>query len=282
MLAIILMFSASAAEADNRDLWEQLNSDYRYKVLTLRRFYEGDHLRFLSDGKLLGDASVGPWTLNGRVEVKELRVKGALIEIKARRVQIAFASSGGADVAPVDVLTTLDRLSGKQREQLEKSLRKNEVTIEIELPRGEPNEDEISTAMHAVFLMPGESMFESVPVYWRSYFAKLEDRPSSAPVPEGQIYRPGRSGVKSPRAIYNRDPEYSEAARRAKYQGTGVLSLVVDASGTTRDIQVQRPLGLGLDERAVEAISTWRFDPAEKDGMPVAAMVNVEVSFHLY
>jgi len=88
--------------------------------------------------------------------------------------------------------------------------------------------------------------------------------------------------VIAPREIYNPDPEYSEEARKAKQQGTVVLSLIVDADGRPRDIHVVRPLGMGLDEKAVEALRKWRFEPGRKGGIPVAMQVNVEVSFRLY
>ncbi len=97
----------------------------------------------------------------------------------------------------------------------------------------------------------------------------------------GGAYRVG-GGVSGPTAIYSPDPEYSEEARKAKFQGTCVLWLVVGADGKPRDIRVARTLGLGLDEKAIEAVKTWRFEPGKKDGKPVATMVNVEVTFHLY
>jgi protein TonB len=97
----------------------------------------------------------------------------------------------------------------------------------------------------------------------------------------GGAFRVG-GGVSAPKAIYSPDPEYSEEARKAKYQGTCVLWLVVGPDGKPRDIRVQRTLGLGLDEKAIEAVKTWRFEPALKDGKPVAVQINVEVSFRLY
>jgi len=89
-------------------------------------------------------------------------------------------------------------------------------------------------------------------------------------------------GVSAPRPIYSPDTEYSEEARKAKYQGTCVLWLVVGPDGHPRDIKVARTLGLGLDEKAIEAVKTWKFEPAMKDGKPVAVQINVEVSFRLY
>jgi protein TonB len=97
----------------------------------------------------------------------------------------------------------------------------------------------------------------------------------------GGVFRVG-GGVSAPKAIYSPDPEYSEEARKAKYQGTCVLWLIVGPDGRPRDMRVSRTLGLGLDEKAIEAVKTWRFEPAMKDGRPVAVQINVEVSFRLY
>ena len=94
-------------------------------------------------------------------------------------------------------------------------------------------------------------------------------------------YRVG-GGVSAPRALYAPDPEYSEEARKAKYQGTVVLWVVVGPDGKPRDIRVQRSLGLGLDEKAVEAVRQWKFEPAKMNGNPVAVQINVEVNFRLY
>src|SRR5690348_13199158 len=97
----------------------------------------------------------------------------------------------------------------------------------------------------------------------------------------GGPYRVG-GGVSAPRALYAPDPEYSEEARKAKYQGTVVLLVVVGPDGKPHDIRVHRSLGLGLDEKAVEAVRQWKFEPARKDGAPVAVQINVEVNFRLY
>ena len=97
----------------------------------------------------------------------------------------------------------------------------------------------------------------------------------------GGVFRVG-GGVSAPRPVFTPDPEYSEEARKAKYQGTCVLWLIVGPDGKPRDIKVARTLGLGLDEKAIEAVKQWKFEPAMKDGKPVAVQINVEVSFRLY
>ncbi len=97
----------------------------------------------------------------------------------------------------------------------------------------------------------------------------------------GGPYRVG-GGVSAPRAIFTPEPEYSEEARKAKYQGTVVLLVIVAPDGRVHDIRVQRSLGLGLDENAVKTVRTWRFEPARKDGQPVAVQMGIEVNFRLF
>jgi TonB family protein len=91
----------------------------------------------------------------------------------------------------------------------------------------------------------------------------------------GELFRVG-PGIKAPRAVCAPDPEYTEEARLDLCQGSIMLGVVIAADGTTRSVWVVQSLGKGLDERAVKAVSTWRFAPAIKDGEPVAVLVNVE------
>ena len=104
--------------------------------------------------------------------------------------------------------------------------------------------------------------------------------PGSGAGTGGGVYKIG-GGVSSPVPIFKPEPEYSEEARKAKYQGSVLLSIVIQADGTTSNIRVIRPLGLGLDEKAIEAVTKWRFKPSLKDGRPVAVSANVEVNFRL-
>jgi TonB family protein len=97
----------------------------------------------------------------------------------------------------------------------------------------------------------------------------------------GGVFRPGR-GVTPPRPIYSPDPEFSEEARKAKYQGTCTLMIVVATDGRPTNIRVVNSLGMGLDEKAIETVRTWRFEPGQKDGHPVNVEMAVEVDFHLY
>jgi TonB family protein len=89
------------------------------------------------------------------------------------------------------------------------------------------------------------------------------------------------AGVTAPQLLHKVEPEYSEEARKAKYQGTVVLYIEVDATGHATKIHVQRSLGLGLDEKAIEAVKKWTFLPGKLNGKPVTVPATVEVNFRL-
>jgi TonB family protein len=96
------------------------------------------------------------------------------------------------------------------------------------------------------------------------------------------IYQPGRGGVGFPACVYCPDAKYSDAARKAKFQGLVVLSIVVMPDGRAAKIEVVSGPGLGLDEEAVRAVSSWRFKPAlGADHKPVATRIAIELQFRL-
>ncbi len=80
----------------------------------------------------------------------------------------------------------------------------------------------------------------------------------------------GRGIFTAPVLLVKTEPAYSEEARKGKVQGTVILVVEIDANGRPRDIRVRRPLGFGLEERAVEAVGSWRFRPAYRNGKPVS------------
>lgn len=97
----------------------------------------------------------------------------------------------------------------------------------------------------------------------------------------GDVFRVG-GDVSPPSVIYKVDPEYSDEARNARHSGTVVLSIIVDTEGKARAIHVIKTLGMGLDEKAVEAVQKWKFHPAMKGLTPVNVRATVEVNFRLW
>jgi TonB family protein len=98
----------------------------------------------------------------------------------------------------------------------------------------------------------------------------------------GGLYHVG-GGVSAPVPLNSVEAEFSDEARRAKYQGVCLISLIVDAQGNPQNPRVVRALGMGLDEKALEAVKKYKFKPAMKEGRtPVPVMITVEVNFRLY
>ena len=90
-----------------------------------------------------------------------------------------------------------------------------------------------------------------------------------------------RHRITPPQLIYKVEPEFSEEARKAKYSGIVELAIEVDTNGHARAFRVLRSPGLGLDQKAIEAVTQWRFKPGYQDGKPVVTTATIEVTFHL-
>jgi protein TonB len=89
-------------------------------------------------------------------------------------------------------------------------------------------------------------------------------------------------GVSQPKVIYQVEPEFSEEARKAKFMGVPTVSIIVDQHGIPQNVHILRGVGMGLDEKAVEAVKLWRFKPALENGKPVPVYLNIEVNFEIF
>ena len=96
------------------------------------------------------------------------------------------------------------------------------------------------------------------------------------------VYEKFAKGVTPPKPVYQPNPEYAESARRKKIQGEVQLLMIVTAEGTVRDATVTQSLDKDLDKKALEAVAKWKFQPATKDGKPVAIYIAASVQFHMY
>jgi TonB family protein len=276
---VLLLIALAVSRAWARDdVTEKLKTDYQGKTLTLRHFYQGNHLVFQSNGELTGRATIGPWTVNGQISITSIEVHDHTVKIRGRRVCLAFDPKA----KPFrDVVRLLQESEGDGQKKMVDAFLAKGVKIDVQLTSDHPGLMETAGAMNAVFLTSGESLRDFVPDYWQSYFSEIEGKSKPADRVTEPTYAVGH-GVSPPRATSSPNPDFSEEARLAKYQGTTTLSMIVDSSGQVRDLAILSPLGLGLDERAVAAVSTWKFKPAMKEGQPVAVKIAVEVDFHLY
>jgi TonB family protein len=274
----LLLVSAQATE-----IKEQLKAEYQNKVLTQRHFYQGSKLQFDSNGQVMGDATLGPWTVDAQLNIKGIHLHDRLLQQKGQRVQLVLDPKT-KQMKNVIGMSSGDPLSKEFRQFGSKTWRKFEksanVEVDLSLVSTPQDEKEVASAVNTVFLSPEDDLADFVPDSWKSFVSKREGKSPTPKVPDS-VYKVGH-GVSAPRAVYAPDPECSGPARVSGFQGTLVLWLIVTPEGSTRDIRLAKPLGLGLDENAVETVSTWKFEPAPSDGIPVAVQINVEVTFRLY
>jgi TonB family protein len=304
-LVAVALLTSTVAQAS--DLERHLRDQYRGKILLLRGFYSGERLRYDSAGALAGGGNTGDWTTDGVVQVGDIHVSGQALKIKAKRLMVVSSGRNGlhfdAEVA-----------SGRQKAP------KKAAVVELEARMdGDGTAEKANAILSRIFLTSKDNFADAVPDFWRScitdglsgknencrFSAEMAAVPGMASPAEGthssvspseqncppacdtaaktsaRLFRVGH-GVSPPRAIYQPEPSFSEPARKAKYQGTMTMGLIVDKEGHPQKIHILSPLGAGLDAKAVKAVETWKFQPAQKDGEPVAVQIAVEVDFHLY
>jgi len=267
--------------ADN-SLEDQLTDQYRDKVLALRHSFKSGSQEYSADGTATTTAEEGPWTLYGRMLVKKIKVDRKHLTIEGTRAIYVFDKTGSAVQFPED------------REHHAEKLK---ITILLQQPLS--SIDDASVVLSRILALTPEDILNSAPAYWRSQLARqmglkvpMSDAvkiainawqgKSVATTSDPTIFRVGDHNVKMPRITYKQEPFFSEAARSRRFQGVVALNVVVDPTGKVGNVDIVHPLGMGLDDNAVATVSTWQFQPATKDGEPVAVGVYIEVSFRLY
>jgi TonB family protein len=257
LFVMFVMFVACVSVyADNTtDLQKHLQDRFLNKIFMIRNFYGGTHLVFDSQGNLLeGDRNVGYegcWSA-AQIEIHKLEINKDRLTLRGPRVFGIY-----------DTRT-------KEISQLERAHQDLQIDIQLD-PAQTSDEDSLAAILAKVFLTRDDDLRSLVPNAWIA--------PESTATSDA--YRVGH-GVTAPKAIRTPDPQYSEEARKAKYQGSVNLWCVVAPSGSVTQIKVLQCLGRGLDQQAIQALSMWKFEPATKDGQPVAVQLDVSMNFHLY
>jgi TonB family protein len=264
-LLIVLGVALAAPRAwstNPHEIEQKLKAALQDKVITLKKFYIGNHLRYSTDGTLESSAEPCPWTLCSKVFVEGVKIEEDRLILDCKRVVLSFEGK------PLDA----------------KHLRTREpVKIEVVSLSGP---DEFIQAVPNIFLSPSTRLSDLVPAYWRNIVTRMEEGKSielgkdekSNFVSPG-VFKVEKGGVTAPRIKRAPDPAYSRFARAAKKQGTIVLWGVVQEDGKMHDMRIVRRLGFGLEEEAVKAIETWEFQPGRKAGQPVPVQLNIEINF---
>jgi protein TonB len=105
--------------------------------------------------------------------------------------------------------------------------------------------------------------------------------PGSGGNMSGGVYSIG-GGVRAPVVLSAVDPEFSEEARKQKFSGNVLVGLIVDEQGNPTHVRILRGVGLGLDEKAMDAVRQYKFKPATKDGRPVKVELSIDVRFEIF
>lgn len=153
-------------------------------------------------------------------------------------------------------------------------------------PAVAPNHDprvsflQLSKALNVMFAPTlDDSVISTLPAYWQNYFATKAGKASAAL--DASMMRPG-GDVKAPQLLTSIDPDSNDYAQKNNIAGMVFLKMVVDASGRPSAVTIVRPIGFGLDEKAVEAIQHAQFRPGTLNGKPIPELVNLQVTFRIY
>ena len=255
----MLAAGANLSAADqNHDTEQQLKNALLGKSVMIRNFYTDPKLVYDSSGNLIKGGESDCW-LRGQFQVQKVKLRDGKLMLEGDRLI--------GEYKPKTKELTLARL-------------KEKVKIEIQLDPSHEDLASVSTLLAKVFLTKNDKLEDLIP----TAFTKVGEgnRVTGQTSDAFSATESVVNGVAPPRVLHQPDPEYSETARQHRLQGTVTLWMIVGTDGLVHNIRVVSCLGDGLDKKAVEAVSAWKFEPAQKNGLPTAVQLNVEVNFHLY
>jgi TonB family protein len=220
---------------------------------------------------MLGVLVPAPWTTGGLLQVKQISLKRDSLRIDGQRVLVALRSGKLSSSSP----------------SLAAVLTERSVRIILDLDPTSVDDKEIGVVLRQIF-EPTDIQLR-IATYWVPAITAGPDVQSSETgkvvgTLEGArpVYKPSPGIVEPPKSLRTPDPDYTEDARKKHLQGTTELMVVINEKGLPEILEVVRGLGEGLDVKALEAISEWRFEPATYKGEPVAVMISVQMKFALY
>ena len=290
---LLLCMIASTVSAATQEA-EKALKEFEGKVLVLHHPLQGSSQEYDAEGKALKGGDEGPWTVYGGVLIDKVDLSSDRLRIEGRRILFLF-------------------LKGKFTAMEFKRLKRPvdppfppSVQLEIALDRALDSAEEARAVLGRVFALNTKGLLDSLPEFWREplddeliydplqkreaeFRMELPSRGINKPahkvrpnvITADQVFHVGAE-VTAPKATFTPEPKFTDIARYEKFQGTLLVDLIVGTDGAAHRIRLVRPLGLGLDESARSMIQTWRFQPATKNGQPVAVEMNVEVAFNLY
>jgi TonB family protein len=300
---------------------DALRARYVGKLIFLRGAYLGDDLQFDQDGNAKGSPAVASFTLSA-FEVRKVSLSKHKLDIEADRYGLHFFGALPYDdesktfdkvkISKKPVHISIER-EVIVVPKVKKEKKKNEPTPEelaaaqtlktrdaaAEAPKPTTSGATAETYEALAAVSPAHSamlmnkaldnifagdidlrMMSRLPDYWQEYFTSKSQHHQFMPNDAG--IKVVSEGMMPPKVLNSIDPSSNEFAQKYGIAGMELVRTVVDASGTPRQIAIARPIGFGLDEKAVEAVKNSHFQPATLNGQPVPVVIDLVVTFRIY
>jgi len=223
---------------------------------------------FWMDGEPMANYKTGPFSESG-FDAQKVKLHGDKLVIEGQRVALAFVKDGTAQRLPMTHGTYGRSIP-------------DDVTITID---GQGNPD-FSKELDTIFAAHLDDILPSLPDYWQLIARRIlraEGHAAHAPKDPAKASVMHIAGnVTRPVILTKVEPEFTDVARQHKFSGDCMLYLWVGPDGVPSHIAIVRPVGLGLDENAVAALSKYKFSPATLGGKPVTVDLYVDVGFRIF
>jgi TonB family protein len=247
----ILLPVSAAGDSEVKNLLSSLKK----KVLLLKQPAAGNHLHFDTRGLMVA-GETGKANLYGWLEVTNAKLRKDKLQLETNRLIEIY----------------------DPRNQKLIQYRSGQVRIDAVVSN--PSAAAVREVLAKIFVPPDAQAAPVIPDVDEKGKTRGEPGELRTLSNGEQVYKPG-GAVTPPKIIDARDPEYSDHARQVGFNGSLELWIVIDEKGTVKHSVVTRPVGYGLEVQSINAVSTWKFDPATLNGQPVASQVMVEMNFRL-
>jgi TonB family protein len=260
---------ATLAWAQTPPTQQSVAEMFQLPVVMIRGLYAGDKLNYDAQGNMIGPAQPQAFTLSA-IRATSVALTNTDLEVQGVRAGLVFSYTRSLpafafSLRPADVKIGTEACGGK---------------ISITIARNAEQPEALDAALHKVFAFGIDSdLAEGAPDYWQAWLRGYLHPASPEPVAGLDRAMHAEGKVSAPRLIHVANPGFSRAAREAGLSGMSLIGLIVDKGGMPQQIHVVAPLGMGLDEEAVDAVRKYRFKPAMYQGEPVPVEINIEVNF---
>lgn len=280
LLSFILL-SAASIWADDKQVEDILKKQLVGNIVTLRGFYKGDLLEYDPSGQPRFKADFGPWTLYGKLSPTDVSINGDKLAIDGIRLLVAWRQGSGGT-------------------RHLKYIRAGRILIEVRLDDQHRDEASIQHVLARIFLNPADNLSELVPEHWQRFLSRdtknietidtdaslaREPLAHGMPTPGGEKRLPTRirvsQGVSQGIMWKKVQPEYPAIAKAARLEGDLIFWVVINKEGAISYMSVALPLGLGVEESAIEAVSQWKYRPYILNGTPVEVETTITVKYEL-